>query len=74
MTIFDALILFGTVLTIAGFMGLIWCILRIMRARRETEDEVALRDALQSALPLNFGALALSVLGLMCVSIGIILG
>ncbi|KIN66274.1 hypothetical protein Z946_286 [Sulfitobacter noctilucicola] len=43
------------------------------RAKRANLDDDAMRDVLKSALPLNLGALFLSVIGLMMVIVGIFL-
>lgn len=74
MTIFDLLILGGAILTLAGFLGLVMCILRVWRARRAQLPDGEMRVVLQKVLPLNFAALGISVLGLMLVVIGIALG
>lgn len=71
---FEILIWAGTAISLIGLAGLVWSILRVMRARRANLDDEALRAVLQSALPLNLGALFLSVIGLMLVVIGVILG
>ncbi|MEP3847724.1 MAG: hypothetical protein ABJM43_20455 [Paracoccaceae bacterium] len=73
MTIFDLLITLGATLTLLGFIGLVWCILRVWRARRAQLPDDEMRAVLQKTLPLNLGALAVSVLGLMLVIIGIFL-
>ncbi len=74
MTIFDMLILIGAFVTLLGFLGLLWCIFRVWKARRAKLEDEALRAVVQKMVPLNFGALALSVLGLMLVIMGISLG
>jgi hypothetical protein len=68
------LIMFGAALTIAGFAGIVWSIYAVQRARRAGLDDAALRMRLQKVLPVNMGALGLSVLGLMLVVVGILLG
>lgn len=73
--IFDVIIWAGAALSILGLAGLIWSILRVMRAKRTlSDDDEALRAAIQKALPINLGALFLSVIGLMLVIVGIFLG
>ncbi len=71
---FDAMIWIGTVVTLAGLAGLVWCILRVARAKRAGLQDEDLRAVMQSTMPLNTGALFLSVIGLMLVVIGIMLG
>lgn len=73
MSTFDLLILFGALFALAGFFGLILCIIRVMRARRAGLSDEELRGVLQQVVPLNFGALAISVIGLMLIIIGIAL-
>jgi hypothetical protein len=74
MTLFDFLVLFGSGLTLIGFAGLVWCILRVMKARRANLSDEDMRGVLAKVLPMNLGAFAVSVLGLMCVILGISLG
>ncbi len=73
MTIFDLLIWSGALISLAGLFGLVWCIVFIARARRAKLSEDALREKLRQAIPLNLGALFLSVTGLMLVVLGIFL-
>jgi hypothetical protein len=63
----------GAAVSLAGLAGLIWCILRVWGARRAGLEDAAMRAVLQKVLPVNTGALFLSVLGLMMVVIGILL-
>lgn len=71
--VFDAIIWGGTALSVLGLMGLIYCIIRVSRAKRAGLDDDAMRDELKKVVPLNLGALFLSVIGLMMVIIGIFL-
>lgn len=71
---FDLIVWTGAALTVAGLLGLVWCIIKVARARRQKLDDDALRAVVQSVLPYNLGALLLSVLGLMLVMTGIFLG
>lgn len=64
----------GSVLTVLGLGGILWCIRLVVRARREGLEESALRARLQRIVAMNLGALGLSVLGLMAVIAGISLG
>lgn len=70
---FEMMVWAGAALTLAGLIGLIWCILRVMRARRSGLSDEALRAEVQKVLPLNLGALALSGIGLMLVVVGVFL-
>jgi len=64
----------GAAVSIAGLAGLLWCIVRVWRARRAGLSDADLRTAIRAVLPLNFGALLLSVMGLMMVVAGVLLG
>ncbi len=74
MTIFDLLVFGGAAVTLLGFIALVWCILRVAKARRARLPDDEMRAVLKKVVPVNFGALAVSVLGLMLVVIGISLG
>lgn len=69
----EILIWIGAAVSLLGLGGLIWCVLRVWRARRAGLEEAAMRAVLQQVLPVNTGALFLSVLGLMMVILGIML-
>ncbi|UWQ64031.1 hypothetical protein K3723_06980 [Leisingera caerulea] len=71
---FDLIVWAGAALSVAGLLGLVWCIIKVAHARRQNLDDDALRAVVQSVLPYNLGALLLSVLGLMLVMVGIFLG
>ncbi len=70
----DMLIWLGACVSLIGLAGLVWCIIRVWKARRAGLGEDELRAVLQKVVPLNSGALFLSVIGLMLVVLGIILG
>ena len=72
--IFDVIIWSGAAVSVIGLAGLIWSIIRVMRARKTASDDDALRAEIQKALPINLGALFLSVIGLMMVIVGVFLG
>jgi hypothetical protein len=71
---FDIIVWIGAGLSVLGMIGLVWSIIRVARAKRRATSDEELRDAVQKALPLNLGALFLSVIGLMLVIVGIFLG
>lgn len=71
---FDIMIWGGAALSLIGLLGLVWCIIRVFRARRAKLSDEELRAVVQAVLPLNLGALFLSVIGLMLVILGIFLG
>lgn len=68
----DWLIITGAIISLIGLIGLFLCILRAI-ALRKTGDPDLIRERMQPLVALNFGAMALSMLGLMCVVIGVIL-
>ena len=68
------LIPLGAVITLMGLIGLIWCILKVARARKQGLSDEELRAVMQTTVGLNLGALLLSAIGLMMVVLGIILG
>ena len=61
----------GAAISLLGLAGLVWCILRVSKAKRAKLNDDEMRKVLRSALPLNLGALFLSVIGLMLVIVGI---
>ncbi|MCV6586386.1 MAG: hypothetical protein OIF47_12680 [Marinibacterium sp.] len=71
---FEIMIWVGAALSILGLGGLIWSILKVMRARKADLSDEELRAAVQAVMPLNLGALAVSVIGLMLVILGVSLG
>ncbi len=73
-SVFDILIWTGAGISVLGLLGLFWCIAKVRRAKRDGQDDAAMRATLQSVMPLNLGALFLSVIGLMMVIVGISLG
>ena len=64
----------GAVISLIGLAGLMVCIFRVMKAKKLMTDEHELRVVVKNILPLNLGSLFLSVLGLMAVVVGILLG
>ncbi|SLN30087.1 hypothetical protein TRL7639_01229 [Falsiruegeria litorea R37] len=71
---FELIVWSGAALSLAGLVGLIWCILRVNKARKAGLSDNELRAAVQGVLPWNLGSLFLSVLGLIMVIMGISLG
>lgn len=71
--VLDALIWAGTGLSLLGLLGLVYCIFRVSRAKRSNLDDEAMRAELKKMVPINLGALFLSVIGLMIVIVGIFL-
>ncbi len=63
----------GAAVSLLGLLGLVWCILVVFRARRSGLDDAEMRTRLARVIPLNLGALFLSVIGLMMVVVGVVL-
>jgi hypothetical protein len=70
----EILIWIGAFISLLGLAGLIWCIMKVWKARKAGLDDDALRAVIQKVVPMNSGALFLSVIGLMMVVMGVILG
>ena len=70
----DWLVWIGAALTLLGLCGIVISILKIQKARKAGLEDDALRARLERIVPLNLGAFAVSVLGLMCVVLGVMLG
>jgi hypothetical protein len=70
----ETLVWIGAGLTLVGLLGLVWCIVLAVRARKSGLPEDEVRARLQRVVALNLGALAISALGLMAVIVGIFLG
>ena len=64
----------GAVLSVIGIVGIIVSIVQVRRAKSTSKDDDELRAKIQKAMPLNLGAFLLSVMGLMCVVVGVLLG
>ena len=64
----------GAAVSLAGLAGLVWCILKVWRLRRAGLSDAELRAGVQAVMPVNLAALFLSVIGLMMVVVGIMLG
>lgn len=61
----------GALISGIGLLGLVLSIVRVNKARRAGLSDEELRAAVQKVVPLNMGALFLSVIGLMTVILGI---
>ena len=72
-SIFEMIIWAGASVSVIGLLGIVWCIIRVARARRADLAEDEMQTTLQSVIPINLGALFLSIIGLMMVGVGIAL-
>lgn len=70
----EILIWSGAAVSVVGLAALVWCILRALKAKRAGLPDDVLRARLQKIVLVNMGALFLSVIGLMMIVIGILLG
>jgi len=70
----EILVWVGAGISVVGLIGLVWCIAKVASAKRAGLSDEALRDAVKRVVPINMGALILSVLGLMMVIVAISLG
>jgi len=69
----DILIWTGTVISLAGIAGLLWCVRSALKARREQLEGEAMKARLQRVVYMNMGALFVSAIGLMLVVLGVML-
>lgn len=70
----ETLIWIGAALSALGLAGIVLSAIRVGRARRAKLSDEALKAVVQKAMPLNLGAFFLSMIGLACVVVGVILG
>ena len=69
----EILIWIGSILSLLGLLGLLWCIKTVLRAKKAAVSDEELRVSLQKVVPFNMAALFLSAIGLMLVILGIML-
>jgi len=69
----EVLIWVGSILSLLGLVGLLWCIKTVLRAKKTAGSDEELKVSLQKVVPLNMAALFLSAIGLMLVILGILL-
>ena len=67
------LVIVGALVTLVGLGILIGCIVKVARAKRAGLPDEEMRNALQSLVAWNMGALAISALGLILVVTGLVL-
>ena len=68
-----ALVPVGSIITLLGLGGLVYCIVIVMRARRANLPDDKMKARLQKVVAMNLGALAVSAIGLMIVIMGVFL-
>lgn len=69
----QALVWIGAIMSVIGLAGLLYSIFLVNKAKKASQSDEELRDAIKAAMPINLGALFLSTLGLMCVIVGLFL-
>lgn len=69
----ESLVWIGALVSLIGLAGIIYCIVRMGKAKRAKLSDDDMRSTIQSIVPINMGALFLSVIGLMLVVVGILL-
>jgi hypothetical protein len=68
------LVWIGAAMSMIGLVGIVYSIVAVNSARKAGLDDDALRIKLTSILPINIGSLLFSILGLMMVVFGVLLG
>ncbi len=68
------LVLLGTAMAVVGIGLLGYCIYSAFSIKKTGLEDAEMRQQLQKIVAINMGALLLSVLGLMCVVLGVFLG
>lgn len=61
----------GAALSVLGLLGILWSIFAVWSAKRANLPDEELRARIQKVMPVNMGALFVSVIGLMSVIMGI---
>jgi len=70
----EYLIWAGAIVSLIGLVGILYCVVLAMKAKRANLPEEEMRARLQRIVMLNMAALFLSMIGLMMVVAGILLG
>ncbi|PJI92371.1 hypothetical protein BC777_1220 [Yoonia maricola] len=64
----------GAALSVIGLCGIVYSIVAVTRAKRANLADEELRARISKILPINLGALFVSMIGLMAVIVGVMLG
>ncbi|MFN3661288.1 MAG: hypothetical protein ACK4TM_00880 [Yoonia sp.] len=70
----EILVAIGAGLSAVGLLGIIYSILTVVKAKRANLSDEDMRVKMSKVLPINLGALFISVIGLMTVALGLMLG
>lgn len=61
----------GALLSVLGLCGILWSIVTVWRAKKANLPDEEMRERIRKVMPVNMGALFVSVIGLMSVIMGI---
>ncbi|SFR36281.1 hypothetical protein SAMN04488005_0947 [Yoonia tamlensis] len=64
----------GAILSVIGLAGIVYSIVAVTKAKRANLSDEELRARVSVILPINLGALFVSMIGLMAVVIGVFFG
>ena len=70
----EIIVWIGAALSVLGICGIIYSIVAVTRAKRAKLPDEELRARIAKILPINLGALFVSMIGLMAVIVGVMLG
>ncbi len=70
----EIIVWIGAALSALGLCGIIYSIVAVARAKRAGLSDEALRARVSTILPINLIALFISMIGLMAVVVGVLLG
>ena len=70
----EIVVCIGAAMSVIGLIGIGYSVVMVTRAKRANLSDADMRARLAKVLPVNLGALFVSVLGLMTVAVGIMLG
>ena len=70
----EVIVWIGAALSVLGLCGIVYSIIAVTRAKRANLPDEELRARIAKILPINLGALFVSMIGLMAVIIGVMFG
>jgi hypothetical protein len=70
----EIVVIIGAALSVIGLVGIGYSIVMVTKAKRANLPDAELRARIAKVLPVNLGALFISVIGLMTVVVGVMLG
>lgn len=69
----EILVAAGAIISCVGLAGLIFCIIKAAQARKLGGTNEEMQKRLEPLIPINLGSLFLSIIGLICIVLGIVL-